>query len=91
MILKPLLLYTFAAGMDVASTRYALAQNPYAREQTPWLRGSEIYALKAAQVAALTALDVKLQKHHKHLAWTLRIMAVAVQGVVAVRNVQRAR
>lgn len=88
-LVTPALIYTASAGVDYASTRYAL--NAGAREAHPLLR-SHLEAWKLAQVAALLAVDLELQKRgYRNKARVLRITAAVVGAGLAVHNLSVAR
>lgn len=89
--LRPLAIYGAGAAADLATTEQALARG--AAEANPAMRGdaAQRAAIKAAQVAAVTAVD---QAGCERLArpgrcrWLLRAGWLVVHGWVAARNVK---
>lgn len=90
-ISRPFALYGLSVGSDLAATawaesRGAVEANPIHRNKTAR------YAISAATVASLTAVDVHLQKKGKKgTARVLRALVVAVRGYAVVHNIRTAR
>lgn len=87
----PALIYSAAAGLDYASTRYALDAG--ARERNPLMQShARLVGWKAAQVLALTLVDIELQKRgYRNKARVLRITAFVIGAGLAIHNVNVAR
>jgi hypothetical protein len=82
--------YTGLAAADLASTHYA--ESCGAVEANPLMKnmGSR-YALKVAQVGALTWIDYELGKRDKTIQWIVRGLAFAVNGYLVIHNVRQGR
>lgn len=82
--------YSGLAAADLASTEYAL--NHGARERNPLMQGRGTrYALKLAQVGALTWLDHEAGKRDKKLQKVIRAIAVGVAVYAVQNNVRQGR
>jgi len=90
-VAAPLVVYSGAAALDLASTEWALA-HPGNREANPLGQtASQRIALKAALGVALpTLVDLQLQRSgHRGWARALRVLAFVGQGAVAVHNLRQ--
>lgn len=83
---------SLAASVDLASTEWALARNPYLREGNPLgSSGALRVGLKVAQVTVVSAITVKLERRGKKgMARALRWGAVGLQVVAAGWNMRQA-
>lgn len=90
-LVTPTLLYSAAALSDYASTRLALSRG--ATESNPLMRShASLIGWKAAQVLALTLVDMELQKRwHRKSVKVLRVLAVTVGVGLAGWNLSVAR
>jgi hypothetical protein len=87
----PLVLYSGAAALDLATTELALAR-PGTREANPLGQTtSQRIALKAGLAVALpTLVDLQLQRSgHRGWARALRAFALVGQGAIAVHNLRQ--
>jgi hypothetical protein len=87
--LKPLAIYSAGAAADLVSTERALAGG--AAEANPAMQGGtgQRAAIKAAQVAVVTAVDqvgCDRLAHPGRCRWLLRCSWLALHGWIAARN-----
>ena len=84
---------TLAAGLDTASTHYALSRCPGCYERSPWMREPALgVAIRAVSVAGTAVVCAKLRKSgHSRAAKVLRWTVFVVGMGVAAHNVRRAR
>ena len=84
---------TLAAGLDTASTHYALSRCPSCYERSPWMREPALgVAIRAASVAGTAVVCSKLRKSgHGRAAKVLRWTVLAVGLGVAAHNLRASR
>ena len=84
---------TLAAGLDTASTHYALSRCPSCYERSPWMREPAVgVAIRAASVAGTAVVCAKLRKSgHSRAAKVLRWTVLAVGLGVAAHNLRASR
>ena len=84
---------TLAAGLDTASTHYALSRCPSCYEQTPWMREPAAgLAIRAVSVAGTAVVCSKLRKSgHGRAAKVLRWTVFVVGMGVAAHNLRASR
>lgn len=89
-LLRPAAIYGLSTGVDLGATAYAEARG--LREGNPAMADpARRYALTAAQVAALTAVDAHLQaRGRRGWARALRATSIVVRGALAVRALRMA-